>query len=511
MTYIRSFLCKTLNLFMVLQTFLTIRISASFISQPETNSSFVDPNASRRSNVEWIEQHSFGPLSPFAQTPSPNSSRYLPEDSFHSLRSDTFDSHSMRISASASASVSPASAVFPKSPQSIHTQEQLDRLLRRDRENRNKYMTHSNSSLYGRYLFDTGDGRGYLLSEEDSNVDKDGSPYRITRNASGRIVTKYFGDGDEEELAHLRSTIIHLKQSPKKSPVSLRRADSIERRRRSHSSPDRTQQSPAVADIDYGMTLTENDWIRGEHRMRVWVVNTVLTPLTKAVAELNHLLEQERITPSLRIGSSSVDTLKLALHERPKLRSSALPFIIPYLSVHNNQAYIVQRISELASNPFMRDYKWNSGGTEPLEEKTWSGRAARRAWTDALPTDALFVFDLFSAYMDSQLNSSPIVGTSRVDQPFTSHYTLKAPQKPGAIHLSSHSFYIHMTSPQPPNFEFVSTDADGTSSRQSTPKGASNLFRVLVQFVRHAKMNNNGHLDQLSLGPSGVNLLCVLN
>lgn len=25
------------------------------------------------------------------------------------------------------------------------------------------------------------------------------------------------------------------------------------------------------------------------------------------------------------------------------------------------------------------------------------------------------------------------------------------------------------------------------------------------------QMNNNGHLDQLSLGPSGVNLLCVLN
>ena len=60
----------------------------------------------------------------------------------------------------------------------------LSTFLNCSRENRNKYMTHSNSSLYGRYLFDTGDGRGYLLSEEDSNVDKDGSRESILSSSS---------------------------------------------------------------------------------------------------------------------------------------------------------------------------------------------------------------------------------------------------------------------------------------------------------------------------------------
>lgn len=52
------------------------------------------------------------------------------------------------------------------------------------------------------------------------------------------------------------------------------------------------------------------------------------------------------------------------------------------------------------------------------------GRAARRPWGDHLPTDALLVFSLFSAYMDSQLTSNPLVVSCRSfqDISFTNMY-----------------------------------------------------------------------------------------
>lgn len=77
------------------------------------------------------------------------------------------------------------------------------------------------------------------------------------------------------------------------------------------------------------------------------------------------------------------------------------------------QGYLVSRINELSADPFMVNYNWNAGGSEP-EEKFVSinCRISRKRWHDGLPTDAELLFNFFSVFMDYQLTSNPLVGNS---------------------------------------------------------------------------------------------------
>ncbi|VDM56688.1 unnamed protein product [Angiostrongylus costaricensis] len=253
------------------------------------------------------------------------------------------------------------------------------------------------------------------------------------------------------------------------------------------------------------------DFVCGEQRLRAWIVNTILEPLDRRIKETNSKLEKEHSSPPLRIGVSSVETLQAALVSRPELLDTMLPYILPFLSVHNNQSYLVGRISELASDKLIMEYVWNGGGKEPVQEKVaTSYRVARRPWGEHLPTDAMLVFSLFSAYMDTQLTSNPLVGTCRLAQPFSALYTLKAPQRPNAVHLAAESFYLHVSTIYPPHVDFVFNDADGSPSRPAIPRGARNLFAAILSFISHAKTNNGGRLDRMSIGPTGLNIACIL-
>ncbi|KAK6014950.1 hypothetical protein OSTOST_19655 [Ostertagia ostertagi] len=313
------------------------------------------------------------------------------------------------------------------------------------------------------------------------------------------------GDG-QDEMTRLRHALQHARHSPRKvqlpcifcfavflcmdsnlSTVScdsfeagsiLRRSESIERRWRSISvsSPERPSLSsgsgtiPINPEIDAKRSsLREVDLARGEQRLRAW-----LDPLHQRIKETNSKLEKEHASPPIKIGFSSVEALQAAM------------------------SYLVSRVSELAADKFMMDYCWNSGGKEPVQEKMSSGRSARRPWGEHLPTDAVLVFSLFSAYMDSQLTSNPLSAVhARLAQPFSALYTLKAPQ--GQIPCIS-----------PPHFDFVFNDADGSPSRAAIPRGARNLFSAILSFVNHVKINNGGRLDRMNIGPTGLNIACIL-
>ncbi|VDP55619.1 unnamed protein product [Heligmosomoides polygyrus] len=282
-----------------------------------------------------------------------------------------------------------------------------------------------------------------------------------------------------------------------------------------------TEDSPslfrsAFATPNRSSCLRESDLIHGEQRLRAWLVNTILEPLHVRIKETNLKLDKEHASPPIRIGVSSAEALQAAMVSRPELIDTMLPYILPFLRVHTNQSYLVSRISELAADKFMMDYSWNSGGREPVQEKVWAadlvsfGRAARRPWGDHLPTDALLVFSLFSAYMDSQLTSNPLVGSCRLAQPFSAVYTLKTPQRPSPVHLAAESFYLHMSSASPPHFDFVFNDADGSPSRAAIPRGPRNLFSAILSFINHIKVANGGRLDRMSIGPTGLNIACIL-
>lgn len=318
----------------------------------------------------------------------------------------------------------------------------------------------------------------------------------------------------------MRHTLQHARHSPRKTGSLLRRSESMERRRRSLSisSPERPILSSGSGTIPVNnetdgksSCLSEADLVRGEQRLRAWFVNTILEPLHLRIMETNSKLDKEHASPPIRIGVSSVETLQSAMVSRPELLDTMLPYIIPFLHVHSNQGYLVSRISELASDKFMMDYTWNGGGKEPLQEKALTGRIARRPWGEHLPTDAKLVFSLFAAYMDSQLTSNPLVGSCRLAQPFSALYTLEAPQRPNPVHLAPESFYIHITSSSSaPHFDFVFNDADGSPSRAAVPRGARNLFSAILSLINHVKVSNNGRLDRMSIGRTGLNIACVL-
>ncbi|KJH44547.1 hypothetical protein DICVIV_09412 [Dictyocaulus viviparus] len=363
----------------------------------------------------------------------------------------------------------------------------------------------------------------------------------VKMGAGNRVIlsTANSDTDGEDEMTKLRHALQHAKHSPKKvsgltSTVSLSnvslfyvsyntgsllfRRESIELRRRSIASPERPLRTtnsgsiPGTTDIDRKSSyIHEIDFVRGEQRLRSWIVNTILEPLDRRIKETNLKLEKEHTSPPLRIGLSSVETLQAALVSRPELLDTMLPYIVPFLSVHNNQIYLVSRLSELAGDKFMMEFTWNSGGKEPIQDKvTTSCRLARRPWGEHLPTDAVLVFSLFSTYMDTQLTSNPLVGTCRLAQPFSALYTLKAPQKPNAVHLAAESFYLHMSSISPPHIDFVFNDADGSPSRAAIPRGMRNLFAAILSFINYAKVNNGGRLDRMSIGPTGLNIACVL-
>uniref|UniRef100_A0A0K0DMC7 Uncharacterized protein n=1 Tax=Angiostrongylus cantonensis TaxID=6313 RepID=A0A0K0DMC7_ANGCA len=306
------------------------------------------------------------------------------------------------------------------------------------------------------------------------------------------ILSPASSDGDgQDEMTRLRHALQHARHSPRK-------------RRRRISSPERTTGAgsiPVATEIDSKSScLREIDFVRGEQRLRAWIVNTILEPLDRRIKETNSKLEKEHSSPPLRIGVSSVETLQAALVSRPELLDTMFPYILPFLSVHSNQSYLVGRISELASDKFMMEYIWNGGGKEPVQEKvTISYRVARRPWGEHLPTDAMLVFSLFSAYMDTQLTSNPLVGTCRLAQPFSALYTLKAPQRPNAVHLAAESFYLHMSTIYPPHVDFVFNDADGSPSRPAIPRGARNLFAAILSFISHAKVGCHKCLSLVQL------------
>ncbi|VDL62966.1 unnamed protein product [Nippostrongylus brasiliensis] len=364
--------------------------------------------------------------------------------------------------------------------------------------------------------------KGYQVSEQLKPADSKENIVVKMGPGNRMMLSPASSEGDgQDEMVRLRHALQHARHSPRKAGSILRRSDSMERRRRSISipSPERPMLSsgsatlPANAEIDAKSScLREVDLVRGEQRLRAWLVNTILEPLSTRIRETNAKLDKvEHASPPIRIGVSSVEALQAAMISRPELIDTMLPYILPFLHAHSNQAYLVGRISELAADKFMMDYRWNSGGSEPqLDKGTSIGRQARKPWGEHLPTDAMLVFSLFSSYMDGQLTSNPLVGSCRLAQPFTALYTLIAPQRPNAVHLAAESFYLHMSSTSPPHFDFVFNDADGSPSRAAIPRGAKNLFSAILSFINHAKVNNGGKLDRMSIGATGLNIACIL-
>ncbi|GMS87481.1 hypothetical protein PENTCL1PPCAC_9656, partial [Pristionchus entomophagus] len=63
----------------------------------------------------------------------------------------------------------------------------------------------------------------------------------------------------------------------------------------------------------------------------------------------------------------------------PELVQTTLPYILPYLQLHTNQAYLVSRLASLLLGSCMADFSWASGGLQPVGAETTNGTAEKAA------------------------------------------------------------------------------------------------------------------------------------
>lgn len=64
-----------------------------------------------------------------------------------------------------------------------------------------------------------------------------------------------------------------------------------------------------------------------------------------------------------------MEALQAAASSKSDLLKSALPYIIPYLKIHERQSYLIKRCRELSADVCMKNYNWQGGGCEPVERK----------------------------------------------------------------------------------------------------------------------------------------------
>ncbi|MFH4984161.1 hypothetical protein AB6A40_010870 [Gnathostoma spinigerum] len=169
----------------------------------------------------------------------------------------------------------------------------------------------------------------------------------------------------------------------------------------------------------------------------------------------------------------------------------------------------MRRARELSSDICMKEFKWQSGGEDTVEQDGQDTRSYSppfAVWNEHLPTDTQLVWSWFCVYMDNRMSVNSLA--SDLNAPFTSVYFLKKPNKPTTIQNAKDSFYLFESSVNPPHFEFV---VNGGRERFDVGRGPKNFWRALLLFIQHIRLFCNKHIDHLSIDETGINLSCVLD
>ena len=197
----------------------------------------------------------------------------------------------------------------------------------------------------------------------------------------------------------------------------------------------------------------------------------------------------------MKIGSVGLERLKKMASTNQHLIQNIqmLPKLLPFLELTTNQEYLVQRIRELSKGSCMKNYKFNSISFSQPEQ------------TDHIPSDAGIIFHLFCTYLDSQLY--PLPDTPRA---FYSRYVVVGDVKKSTVEnivkevgKNKTKCGILCSNPITPKFNFIS-DKVHTSSYDR-----NNLFYVIIQLLIHLK--NDGTLEGVNLGKSGINILNIIS
>uniref|UniRef100_A0A1I8BTD7 Uncharacterized protein n=1 Tax=Meloidogyne hapla TaxID=6305 RepID=A0A1I8BTD7_MELHA len=235
--------------------------------------------------------------------------------------------------------------------------------------------------------------------------------------------------------------------------------------------------------------LNEADLEVYELKLRIWLCNTILKPLSEKINEMNSELTEKHANMNITLGQTSIDVIQTAMAHRTDLCNT------------------------------------NSGGdTIARDEKDAFSRVLPWDEQQKLLTDVELIWHLFCTYMDFHLSpcSSAFSSFSSEfgNKPFSNLYCVKCPTSstssatistsnlndlfPPAIVAKKQKqnilrsedvhcqnieddgeFFIRMNETIPPTFEFV---IDGGVTIFQPAKGTSqNFWFVLILFLAHLK------------------------
>lgn len=221
-------------------------------------------------------------------------------------------------------------------------------------------------------------------------------------------------------------------------------------------------------------------------RFRKWICQTILVKLVAEIDDINNSLSQIGL-PEYHIGTVNLFALhQIAITKFQHL--TTLSAVLPYLDMHLNQDYLVQRLKDLSKGGCIGEFKWNSGGSY-----------GDKQWCDDLPSDSAIILHVLCCYFDAYLPPEPHFPEGK---PFSSKYFKKTPEK---LVSTKEVHFIYQSCINPPHFKVVIGQ-----DIYSLQKGRNNLFHAFLIFFHYLKTKECGMLGRVNLGSSGINILWVI-
>lgn len=220
--------------------------------------------------------------------------------------------------------------------------------------------------------------------------------------------------------------------------------------------------------------------------LRKWLCRTILSRVVAEMDSINESLRRQGM-PDVQIGEVNLSVLK------QRAKSSQIPslyVILQYLDITPNQEYLVQRLRDLEKGGCLSDFRWNGGAT-------FKGKP----WSDSLPTDSCIVMHLLFTYLDSR---SPLHTSFPEGRPVSARHFCKSPDKPDAT--SKDTLCVYQTNVNPPHYKLIVGD-----EVWELPKGRNNMFHVILLFLYHIKTKEDCMINHVNLGPSGLNMMWIID
>ncbi|KAI6187947.1 hypothetical protein M3Y98_00300700 [Aphelenchoides besseyi] len=232
------------------------------------------------------------------------------------------------------------------------------------------------------------------------------------------------------------------------------------------------------------------DLMRYSVNLKLFISKNLWKPLLTAMNNVNQALADNHATFS--IDNGNVEMLQMALEQKPELRLTKIPYLIPYLRVHANQAYLVHRIRQLTRNFVSIDRCEDR--IEALPSYSSDTSKTTNGWNVPELSNSELIFKLFCVYLDTSTAKRCLVNDP--EKPFSSIYVLKEPAEPSVVQKLPNSFYIYVRTKDVVTFDFVT---NGGVDLYTVAPGEDNVFISFVLLLLYCKQHNRGYIGDMRL------------